>query len=56
MEPMTRLLYLVSDGCLFLSQMVYEKRYGLFYVDFETQRRYPKKSAHWYQKVQKLRL
>ncbi len=27
-----------SNGC-------YEKRYGLFYVDFETQERYPKKSA-----------
>lgn len=26
----------------------YEKRYGLFYVDFETQARYPKKSAYWY--------
>ena len=29
----------------------YEKRYGLFYVDFETQERYPKKSAHWYKKL-----
>ena len=29
----------------------YEKRYGLFYVDFDTQERYPKKSAHWYKKV-----
>ena len=29
----------------------YEKRYGLFYVDFETQERYPKKSAHWYKKI-----
>lgn len=28
-----------------------EKRYGLFYVDFETQERYPKKSAYWYKKV-----
>ena len=26
----------------------YEKRYGLFYVDFDTQERYPKKSAYWY--------
>ena len=26
----------------------YEKRYGLFYVDFKTQKRYPKKSAYWY--------
>lgn len=31
----------------------YEKRYGLFYVDFETQERYPKKSAYWYRKVAK---
>ena len=29
----------------------YEKRYGLFYVDFDTQKRYPKKSAYWYSKV-----
>lgn len=29
----------------------YEKRYGLFYVDFDTQKRYPKKSAYWYKKV-----
>jgi 6-phospho-beta-galactosidase len=26
----------------------YEKRYGLFYVDFKAQKRYPKKSAYWY--------
>lgn len=26
----------------------YSKRYGLFYVDFETQERYPKQSAYWY--------
>lgn len=29
----------------------YNKRYGLFYVDFETQKRYPKKSAHWYKQI-----
>lgn len=29
----------------------YDKRYGLFYVDFDTQKRYSKKSAYWYQKV-----
>ena len=29
----------------------YTKRYGLFYVDFETQERYPKKSAYWYKKI-----
>lgn len=33
----------------------YEKRYGLFYVDFETQARYPKKSAHWYKKLAETR-
>ena len=26
----------------------YNKRYGLFYVDYQTQKRYPKKSAYWY--------
>ena len=29
----------------------YNKRYGLFYVDFETQKRYPKESAYWYKTV-----
>ena len=29
----------------------YNKRYGLFYVDFQTQKRYPKASAYWYKKV-----
>ena len=29
----------------------YEKRYGLFYVDFNTQQRYPKESAYWYKQV-----
>ncbi|MCU5745120.1 6-phospho-beta-galactosidase [Staphylococcus sp. SQ8-PEA] len=29
----------------------YEKRYGLFYVDFATQLRYPKSSAYWFKKV-----
>lgn len=29
----------------------YNKRYGLFYVDFDTQNRYPKKSAYWFKKV-----
>ena len=31
----------------------YNKRYGLFYVDFDTQQRFPKKSAYWYQKISK---
>lgn len=26
----------------------YNKRYGLFCVDCQTQKRYPKKSAYWY--------
>ncbi len=29
----------------------YNKRYGLFYVDFKTQKRYPKESAYWYKLV-----
>ena len=29
----------------------YNKRYGLFYVNFETQQRIPKKSAYWYKEV-----
>ena len=29
----------------------YNKRYGLFYTDFETQKRYPKASAYWFKRV-----
>lgn len=29
----------------------YNKRYGLFYVDFETQERFPKASAYWFKRV-----
>lgn len=29
----------------------YNKRYGLFYVDYETQKRYPKASAYWFKRV-----
>jgi beta-glucosidase len=29
----------------------YSKRFGIFYVDFETQRRVPKESARWYREV-----
>ncbi|MDO4466239.1 MAG: 6-phospho-beta-galactosidase [Bacillota bacterium] len=29
----------------------YNKRYGLIYIDFETQKRYIKKSAHWYKEL-----
>lgn len=33
----------------------YNKRYGLFYVDFDTQKRYPKKSAYWWKKISETR-
>lgn len=33
----------------------YNKRYGLFYVDFETQKRLPKESAYWYKKITETR-
>ena len=29
----------------------YSKRFGLVYVDYETQARIPKASAHWYSRV-----
>lgn len=29
----------------------YNKRYGLFYVDYQTQERFPKKSAYWFKEV-----
>ena len=31
----------------------YDKRYGIFYVDFKTQRRYIKKSAEWFRELSK---
>lgn len=34
----------------------YNKRYGLFYVDFETQKRYPKESAYWYKLVSETKI
>ena len=34
----------------------YNKRYGLFYVDFETQKRYPKESAYWYKHVSETKI
>ena len=49
--PMVQMSKDTSSGLLWTSSLGpngYEKRYGLFYVDFETQERYPKKSAHWY--------
>lgn len=33
----------------------YQKRYGLFYVDFKTQKRYAKKSARWYHRIATLK-
>lgn len=33
----------------------YNKRYGLFYVDFDNQNRYPKKSAYWFKKVAEIK-
>ncbi|QLB51851.1 6-phospho-beta-galactosidase [Streptococcus sanguinis] len=33
----------------------YNKRYGLFYVNFNTQERYPKKSAYWFKELSKTR-
>jgi beta-glucosidase len=29
----------------------YSLRFGIYYVDYETQKRYPKESAHWYREV-----
>ncbi|MCT3035862.1 family 1 glycosylhydrolase, partial [Pediococcus parvulus] len=29
----------------------YNKRYGLFYVDFDNQKRYVKKSALWFKEL-----
>lgn len=29
----------------------FNKRYGLFYIDFDNQKRYPKKSAYWFKKM-----
>ena len=29
----------------------YDQRWGLVYVDYPTQRRIPKDSAHWYRRV-----
>jgi beta-glucosidase len=29
----------------------YSKRFGIFYVDYETQERVPKESARWYRRV-----
>lgn len=36
---------------IYITENGYEKRYGLFYVDFDTQERYPKQSAYWYKEL-----
>ena len=33
----------------------YSKRYGFFYVDFESQQRIPKASAYWFKRVSETR-
>ena len=43
---------MVTYGCILLVKRL-RKRYGLFYVDFDTQERYPKKSAYWYKELAK---
>jgi 6-phospho-beta-galactosidase len=40
--------YLWSHMDMFSWTNGYNKRYGLFYVDFETQKRYEKLSAYWW--------
>ena len=45
------LLHLVINGCLLMVKWLWKTLNGLFYVDFDTQERYPKKSAHWYKKL-----
>ena len=34
----------------------YDKRYGLFYVDYATQKRYPKKSVKWLRDLARSRI
>lgn len=42
-----RLLPVEPAGSVLLDQWPCNKRYGFFYVDFETQKRTPKASAYW---------
>ena len=47
-------LIVIGPGIAFgkkKGELISEDKAGLFYVDFETQERYPKKSAHWYKKL-----
>ena len=43
--------YLWSLMDMFSWSNGYNKRYGFFFVDFETQKRYPKKSAYWFKNL-----
>lgn len=43
--------YLWSLMDMFSWSNGYNKRYGFFFVDFETQERYPKKSAYWFKEL-----
>ena len=43
--------YLWSLMDMFSWSNGYNKRYGFFFVDFESQERYPKKSAYWYKEL-----
>ena len=47
-------LIVIGQGIAFgkkKGELISEDKACLFYVDFETQERYPKKSAHWYKKL-----
>lgn len=45
--------YLWSLMDMFSWSNGYNKRYGLFFVDFDSLERYPKKSAYWYKELSK---
>lgn len=43
--------YLWSLMDMFSWSNGYNKRYGFFFVDFDNQKRYPKKSAYWFKNL-----